>query len=111
LSLNAKYELHIVPIIERYRGTDGRRALTRTRTTCRNCSPSSPELGGPAQFAARVGNQQRTSTHDGAPLKAEAVHAAAVVFADAGLNMAGEWREARTDLVEPVHGAWRTVPG
>lgn len=69
-------------------------------------------IGGPEQFATEVRNRQRVSTHPGAPLKAEAVYAAAQGLNEAGIGTCEELRAAamRSDEAR-VKRTWLAVPG
>src|SRR5947209_1013392 len=82
-------------------------------------SDGTPELikvmaaaGGPARFASQVvNNRQRTSTHQGAPLKAEAVLAAATALVRLDVRTAQEFRHLHGAALDAAETAWRGVPG
>ena len=71
------------------------------------------ELGGPDGWAHKIGNQNRTSTHAGAPLKATAIRDAATVLAAEGVGTTRALLERVEDTTRLaiVEAAWRGVVG
>ena len=95
----------IVDSYERYRrdrgaepGTDGTRELIATFD----------ELGGPEGWSQKIGNRNKTSTKAGAPLKAEAIRAAAVALGEVNVTTTAELRDAVRDesLLRRIESAW-----
>ena len=70
------------------------------------------ELKGSAGWAVEIGNGNRTSTHAGAPLKAEAIRLAAQLLSDKGFTDTGKLRAA-VDAPElaDVKAQWLRIPG
>lgn len=69
------------------------------------------ELGGPQQWAAMTNNRKPTSTTKGAPLKAEAIYAAASRLNERGIDSTDALRAATADELSDTKKAWTTVPG
>jgi len=69
------------------------------------------ELGGPGPWAAEIGNQHKTSTSKGAPLKAVAVQAEAATLAGLGVMTRDDLRRvaADRDRLREVGAAWKAV--
>jgi hypothetical protein len=69
-------------------------------------------VGGDEDFAARIGNRQRTSTRHGAVTKATAVRQAAQALTVVGITTTGELRaQAGSSTLAEPKSAWLTVPG
>jgi hypothetical protein len=66
--------------------------------------------GGAEQFAARIGNRQRTSTTNGV-LKAEAVLHEARMLEDEGVELAADLTGATPERLDHLQGRWSTVAG
>jgi len=66
--------------------------------------------GGPAAFADRVGNHQRTSTRSGI-LKSEAVVLSAQALVDNSVHTTGDLRSAAAHKRGDIELAWRRTPG
>lgn len=71
------------------------------------------ELGGPENWAAVIGNGNRTSTTPGAPLKAAAILTAASDLAAAGVQTTEALRSLADDVdkLTGVKTRWLAVPG
>lgn len=70
------------------------------------------ELGGSVGWAAAIGNQNKTSTRAGAPLKAEAIRLAAQVMDAAGIRDTATLRDAvGTAELEKAKSEWLRIPG
>lgn len=78
--------------------TDGARELIATRD----------ELGGPEGWAEQIGNRNKASTKAGAPLKAEAIRAAAVALSEVDITTTADLRDAASDesRLKRVESAW-----
>ncbi len=85
-SLVIHYDRHVVPVLERYRAHRHADGADPERDGASDLVAMFDRLGGPEQFAAKVGTRHRTSTHPGAPLKAEAAMAAARALAARGVE-------------------------
>lgn len=82
--------------------TDGTRELLKTFE----------EVNGSAGWAAAIGNQNKTSTRAGAPLKAEAIRLAAEVLDRAEITNTAKLRAAAdTPELGAVKSHWLCVPG
>jgi len=99
-------------VLEAYRGyrrnlggrpeTDGTRELLKTFD----------DLGGSAGWAVKIGNQNKTSTRAGAPLKAEAIRLAAQMLDGEGIvNTAMLRTTVHTPKLEAVKSEWLRIPG
>ena len=66
--------------------------------------------GGAEDFAARVGNRQRTSTTNGV-LKAEAVLREARILEDEGVQVPADLAGADRERLDHLQRRWSTVPG
>lgn len=70
------------------------------------------ELKGSVGWAAAIGNQNKTSTRAGAPLKAEAIRLAAQVLNDGGITDTAKLRvAAEAQELGDVKAAWLRIPG
>ncbi|ORI24681.1 heme peroxidase [Rhodococcus erythropolis] len=69
------------------------------------------ELGGPQQWAEMTNNRKPTSTSKGAPLKAAAIHEAAVQLREQGINSTYDLLNAAPSKIEEAKKAWISVPG
>ena len=71
------------------------------------------ELGGPAAWASRIGNQNKTSTHAGASLKAVAIHLAAQALVDRLVLTTQDLRDAAESPVRlsEIRTSWLNVSG
>lgn len=71
------------------------------------------ELGGTQEWANAIGNQNKTSTRVGAPLKATAIRDAAQALHEAGVDTTKALRERAADSEQLAHveRAWRAVVG
>lgn len=71
------------------------------------------ELGGPEAWAGMIGNQNKTSSARGAPLKALAIRDAAAGLVERGVVTAGDFRAAVADEAEAaeVRQGWCGVIG
>ncbi len=68
-------------------------------------------VGGTSIWASKIGNQHKTSTRAGAPLKAEAVWAAAQALKQLGVLTAEDLRGTSGEALERTKAAWLGVPG
>ncbi|WP_100500729.1 heme peroxidase [Geodermatophilus chilensis] len=98
----------VVNVVGRYRAhrgahadEDGTKALLGTFA----------EFGGPAGWAARIGNRNRTFARPYAPLKAEAIHEAAAALDRLGIDGVADLDLAMADesSAQEVERAWRGV--
>lgn len=103
----------VVNVVNRYRqfrsGVEGRPAaddLTDLAATFRG-------LGGPDEWAQRIGNQHRTSTASGAPLKAAVILKAATQLPVLKIITTGDLRQAASDpaLWSAAKAQWTSWPG
>jgi hypothetical protein len=71
------------------------------------------ELAAPEAWAAKVGTDNRTSTHAGAPLQACAIYLAARAMVRSAIETGPDLRDAAQDHVQlaGVDRDWRAVPG
>ncbi|NMN98745.1 heme peroxidase [Antrihabitans stalactiti] len=69
------------------------------------------EVGGPEQWADRIGNRKPTSTSANAPLKAAAIADAARALLELGIDTAEQFRSADTATLDAAEVAWKAVPG
>jgi hypothetical protein len=71
------------------------------------------ELAAPEAWAAKIGTDNRTSTHAGAPLKACAIYQAAQAMVRSAIETGQDLRDAAQDHVQlaGVERDWRAVPG
>lgn len=70
------------------------------------------DLKGSAGWAAEIGNQNKTSTQPGAPLKAEAIRQAAQALNNAGITDTAKLRAAaQTTELADVKAQWLQIPG
>lgn len=82
--------------------TDGTKELLKTFD----------DLGGSTGWAAKIGNQNKTSTRAGAPLKAEAIRLAAQLLDIKGITDTATLRTAvDTPKLEAVKSEWLRIPG
>jgi hypothetical protein len=86
-----------------YPETDSVRDLVQTFT----------ELAAPEAWAAKIGTDNRTSTHAGAPLKACAIYQAAQAMVRSAIETGQDLRDAAQDHVQlaGVERDWRAVSG
>jgi hypothetical protein len=109
-SLGAHYDNHVVPVVERYRDLS-RAAGREPRTdTPRDLLATVQEQGGPSAFAEALANRQRTSTHPGAPRKAEVVAKAATMLSRLDVLTPGDLLASAT-VGGAVKSEWRQLPG
>jgi hypothetical protein len=82
--------------------TDGAKELLKTFN----------DLGGSTCWAEKIGNQNKTSTRAGAPLKAEAIRQAAELLDRAGITDTAKLRVAvDSPKLEKVKSEWLRIPG
>lgn len=111
-SVGVRYRsvVHVVTRYKEYRADAGGDAL---RDGIDELLATSEELGGPEGWAERIGNQNRTSTAPGAPLKATAILAAARELDTADVRTTTALRALVKDLddLAQVKNRWLSVPG
>lgn len=110
-SLGARYQDHVVPVLNRYRAHRKEAGANPGTDSLGDLRQVAHRLGGDQGLAELLDNRQRTSTHSGAPLKAEAVLIAAERLLDVGVDTADDFRHAVSTRPEVVHTAWRATPG
>lgn len=110
-SLGANYDLHVTPILKRYR--DYRRGEGHDPETdgASDLLGVYQRLGGPTGFRQAVGNNQRAYPRSHAPFKADTVHQAAEALHSQGINTAAQLRDAVASAHGDLKRAWRAVPG
>ena len=102
----------VVNVVRRYRQHRGDQGGDADTDGVRELLATLDELGGPEQWAEHFQNRRRTSTHTGAPLKAEAIKQAAEGLAELGVwNTADLKKRFDGDTLEDVKRMWRSVPG
>lgn len=110
-SLGVKYKSvrNVVRTYEAYRKaekgtpeTDGTAELLKTFS----------DLGGAEAWAKEIGNDNKTSSHAGAPLKAEAIRQAAEMLTANGITDTKRLREAaENDSLRHIKSQWFRIPG
>lgn len=110
-SLDSTYETVVFPVLDRYR--DYRRAQAAVPET-----DSGPdlirvidEMGGPTEFADRIGNHRPAHTKAGAPLKSASVRQAAQVLVHHGVSTTDDLLDSVAAAHQPLKVAWHRVPG
>lgn len=100
-------------VVSNYRGFRSAQGASAAHDGVVELSDAFTELGGVDAWAASVGNRHRTSTHHGAPLKAQAVYDACQMFMHRGITSASDLREATNleALASEVEDDWRGLPG
>lgn len=107
-SLGIGYDSHVVPVLTKYREHRRGEGADANSDTVDDLLGVFDRLGGAEAFASQIGTQHRTSTHPGAPLKAEAVEKAALLLVDHGVQTPADLLAADPDKVKQ---AWRLLPG
>lgn len=110
-SLGIRYDT-VLSVVTRYARFRGHETLTACRDGVPDLIAVFDAVGGAAEFADAIGTRQRTSTHAGAPLKAEAVRLAAQALGGLGVTGVPELHHALDGGRRgQVAAAWRRVPG
>lgn len=110
-SLNANYDRHVLPVLGGYRELRRAAGADPGADTASDLLAAIRAVGGPERFATEVGNRQRTATHSGAPLKADAVVQAAEVLVRAGIETPSDLAAAVAGEHAELKRSWRQVPG
>ncbi|MBR7838595.1 hypothetical protein KDL01_35335 [Actinospica durhamensis] len=99
-------------VIGRYRGFRRLEQADASNDSLTDLLDLYDRLGGIDAFIDTIGTRNRVSTQPGATRKAEAVHTAASLLKELGIDAAEQFRAADgTDLGRSAQQAWRTVPG
>jgi hypothetical protein len=112
-SLGVRYG-SVVKVLQRYRAYRRDQGSVAESDGVRELLLTFDECGGkPEVWAARIGNQHRTSTNCDAPLKAAAVRSAASGLAAQGVWTCADLRQASSSPggLSQVKTTWRAVPG
>lgn len=103
----------VVKVVDAYRKHRRAQGSNPSTDGATELLASFAELGGAQQWADQIGNQNKTSTHAGAPLKAAAIRDAAQALRDVGVDTADTLRERARDTKQlaDVERSWRAVVG
>ncbi|WP_051450203.1 hypothetical protein [Actinospica robiniae] len=110
-SLSTRYPI-TCGVIRRYRGFRRLEQADASNDSLSDLLDLYDRLGGVDAFIDTIGTRNRVSTQPGAARKAEAVHTAASLLKDLGIDTAEQFQAAEgTGLGQSAQDAWRTVPG
>ena len=99
-------------VIGRYRSARGRVGADASKDSLTDLLGLYQRLGGIDEFIDEIGTRNRVSTQPDAPRKGEAVHRAANLLVDLGIDTAEQFVEADgKDLGRTTRVAWLTLPG
>ena len=103
----------VVNVVDSYRRYRKAQHADPETDGVRELSATFDELGGPDVWAREIGNQNKTSTHKGAPLKAAAIQDAVKVFLAEGITASQDLRDAAVDpeRLAQIESAWLRIPG
>ena len=98
-------------ILDRYRAYRAEQGGDAGDDTATDLLATFDEVGGPEQWADRIGNRKPTSTSANAPLKAAAIADAARALLELGIDTAEQLRTADPATLDSAEVAWKAVPG
>jgi hypothetical protein len=101
----------VIMVLGRYRALRRRQGADPAFDGTPELLATFADLGDPERWAAVVGNAHKTSTREGAPLKARAVKQAAEALLARGISTCDDLRRTGTEGIRQAKRAWRGVPG
>ena len=103
----------VVKAVNNYRAYRTQQGGDASTDSAADLAKTFAELNGHEAWAERIGNGNRTSTHNGAPLKAFAIEAEATAMTGIGIDTAENLRAAAEDPDElaRVKKEWLKIPG
>lgn len=100
-------------VVRRYRDYRGKQGGDANRDGANELVATFSELNDPGEWTKVIGNQNKTSTRQGAPLKAVAIQSAAEAMVKQGVLTGEALRDVATnpERLASVRDAWLAVPG